>query len=40
MVDYSDYKKGWTRYIELLFIDEEHRYNYVKMDVEMWGNIL
>lgn len=38
MVDYSEliYKKGWTRPIELLFIDGEHRYNYVKMDVEMW----
>jgi|SRR3989304_380102 len=42
MVDYSElvYKKGWTRPIELLFIDGEHRYNYVKMDVEMWGKHL
>jgi predicted O-methyltransferase YrrM len=42
LVDYSElvYKKGWTRPIELLFIDGEHRYNYVKMDVEMWGKHL
>lgn len=42
MVDYSElvYKKGWTRPIELLFIDGEQRYNYVKMDVEMWGKHL
>lgn len=42
MVDYSElvYKKGWTRPIELLFIDGEHRYKYVKMDVEMWGKHL
>ena len=42
MVDYSEliYKKGWIRPIELLFIDGEHRYNYVKMDVEMWGKHL
>lgn len=39
LVDYSElvYKKGWTRPIELLFIDAEHRYSYVKMDVEMWA---
>jgi predicted O-methyltransferase YrrM len=39
MVDYSElvYKKGWTRPIELLFIDSDHRYNYVKMDLKMWG---
>lgn len=42
MVDYSEliYKKGWTRPIELLFVDGEHRYNYVKMDLEMWGKHL
>ncbi len=42
MVDYSElvYTKGWTRPIELLFIDGEHRYNYVKMDLEMWGKHL
>jgi MMP 1-O-methyltransferase len=42
MVDYSElvYKKGWIRPIELLFIDGEHRYNYVKMDLEMWGKHL
>lgn len=42
MVDYSElvYKKGWIRPIELLFIDGEHRYNYVKMDLEMWGGHL
>ncbi len=39
MVNYSElvYKNGWARPIELLFIDGEHRYNYVKMDLEMWG---
>ena len=42
MVDYSEliYKKGWSRPIELLFIDGDNRYNYVKMDVEMWGKHL
>ena len=42
MVNYSEliYKKGWVRPIELLFIDGEHRYNYVKMDVEMWSRHL
>ena len=42
MVNYSElvYKKGWIRPIELLFIDGEHRYNYVKIDVEMWGKHL
>lgn len=39
LVDYSEliYKKGWGKPIELLFIDADPRYNYVKMDVEMWG---
>ena len=42
MVDYSEliYKKRWIRPIELLFIDGDHRYNYVKMDIEMWGKHL
>lgn len=42
MMDYSElvYKKGWVRPIELLFIDGDHRYNYVKMDVKMWGKHL
>lgn len=42
MVDYSElvYKKGWIRPIQLLFVDGEHRYNYVKMDVKMWGKHL
>ncbi len=39
IVNYSElaYKKGWDKPIEMLFIDGEHRYNYVKMDLEMWG---
>lgn len=42
LVDYSElaYKKGWDKPIELLFIDADHRYNYVKMDLEMWGKHL
>jgi hypothetical protein len=42
LVDYSElaYKKGWSKPIELLFIDGDHRYNYVKMDVELWGKHL
>lgn len=42
MVDYSElaYKKGWDKPVELLFIDGDHRYNYVKMDLEMWGRHL
>lgn len=39
IVNYSEpaYKQGWDMPIELLFLDGEHRYNYVKMDLEMWG---
>jgi predicted O-methyltransferase YrrM len=39
LVNYSElaYKAGWNGPIEMLFIDGEHRYNYVKMDMEMWG---
>lgn len=39
LVNYSElaYKAGWNGPIEMLFIDGEHRYNYVKMDLEMWG---
>jgi predicted O-methyltransferase YrrM len=42
LVDYSElaYKRGWDKPIELLFIDADHRYNYVKMDLEMWGKHL
>ncbi len=42
LVNYSElvYKKGWSKPIELLFIDGDHRYNYVKMDVELWGKHL
>lgn len=42
MTNYSEliYKKGWSRPIELLFIDGDHRYNYIKMDVKMWGKHL
>lgn len=41
-VDYSElaYKKGWDKPIEVLFIDADHRYNYVKMDLELWGKHL
>lgn len=39
IVNYSEpaYKQGWDIPIELLFIDGDHRYNYAKMDLEMWG---
>ncbi len=39
LVDYSElvYKKGWTRPIELLFIDGDHRYSYIKIDFSLWG---
>jgi hypothetical protein len=42
LIDYSElaYKKGWSKPIELLFIDGDHRYNYVKLDVELWGKHL
>ncbi|MDP3353732.1 MAG: class I SAM-dependent methyltransferase [Flavobacteriaceae bacterium] len=42
LVNYSElaYKKGWDKHIELLFIDADHRYNYVKMDMELWGKHL
>lgn len=41
--DYSEmaYKKGlgkeWNLPIGLLFIDGDHRYNYVKLDVKLWA---
>lgn len=42
--DYSElaYKnfnngKGWDKDIGLLFIDGDHRYNYVKIDIELWA---
>lgn len=44
IVDYSElaYNKGlngyeWNLPIEFLFIDGDHRYNYVKKDLELWG---
>lgn len=43
IVDYSEpaYWKGlgkeWDLPVGLLFIDGDHRYNYVKMDLELWG---
>lgn len=42
LVDYSElaYKNGWNKPIELLFIDGDHRYNYVKMDLGFWGKHL
>lgn len=42
LVNYSElaYKAGWDKPIELLFIDADHRYNYVKMDLELWGKHL
>ena len=39
LVDYSELAyKGWNQPIELLFIDADHRFNYVKMDFETWGS--
>lgn len=39
LVNYSELAyKGWNQPIELLFIDADHRFNYVKMDFEMWGS--
>lgn len=42
--DYSElaYKnfdngQGWNKDIGLLFIDADHRYNYVKLDIELWA---
>lgn len=42
--DYSElaYKnfdngKGWDKDIGLLWIDGDHRYNYVKLDIELWS---
>lgn len=43
IVNYSElaYMNGlgreWNIPIELLFIDGDHRYNYVKKDLELWG---
>jgi len=43
IVDYSELAyingigKEWDIPIELLFIDGDHRYNYVKKDLELWG---
>lgn len=39
IVNYSElaYKAGFNGPIEMLFLDGEHRYNYVKMDMELWG---
>lgn len=44
IVNYSElaYMNGlsgyeWNLPIELLFIDGDHRYNYVKKDLELWG---
>jgi len=39
LVNYSELAyKGWNQPIELLFIDADHRFNYVKMDLETWGS--
>ena len=39
LVNYSELAyKGWNQPIELLFIDADHRFNYVKMDFETWGS--
>lgn len=41
IVNYSELAyEGWSQPIELLFIDGDHRYNYVKMDVSTWGSWL
>ncbi len=43
IVDYSELAyingigKEWDIPIELLFIDGDHRYNYVRKDLELWG---
>jgi hypothetical protein len=43
LVDYSElaYKKGlgkvWDISIGMLWIDGDHRYNYVKIDMDLWG---
>lgn len=41
LIDYSElaYKKGWSKPIGLLFIDGDHRYNYVKMEWNFGENI-
>lgn len=33
-------ESNWNKPIELLFVDGDHRYNYVKIDVETWGSHL
>ena len=40
IIDYSEpaYNNGWDNPICLLFIDGDHRYNYVKLDVTKWGS--
>jgi len=44
IINYSElaYKKGldgheWNLDIQLLFIDSDHRFNYVKKDIELWA---
>lgn len=39
LAGYSEqvYKRGWNIDIGMLFIDGDHRYNYVKMDMENFG---
>lgn len=39
LTGYSEqvYKRGWDTDIGMLFIDGDHRYNYVKMDMENFG---
>lgn len=40
IINYSElaYRAGWDKPIGLLFIDGDHRYNYVKIDVTKWGS--